>query len=250
MVPTSASQIIEQIMNAIVSVAAAFILLRTLAPEGGTRGAVIGAMGGTIGTGAGVLIGLLFMIFVYQINRGYFKKRQKRDIHTDTESYGEIIKTIVLMITPIIITSFIYNCSTYLNSVLYSNIQGWHHIDSELIASAYGEYINFYIPILGIPLALSSASTSAMMPEVAGRYAIGEKKEAVQQVNQSIRLSMFICIPCMVGLTVLSYPIMGVLFPSSTDLAARLMLTGSVFIITDSFSIITGGVLQTVVPSG
>ena len=246
MTPTSVSQILEQIMNAIVSVAAAFILLRTLAPEGGTRGAVIGAMGGTIGTGAGVLIGLLFMIFVYQINRGYFKKRQKRDIHTDTESYGEIIKTIVLMITPIIITSFIYNCSTYLNSVLYSNIQGWHHIDSELIASAYGEYINFYIPILGIPLALSSASTSAMMPEVAGRYAIGEKKEAVQQVNQSIRLSMFICIPCMVGLTVLSYPIMGVLFPTSTDLAAKLLLAGSVFAVTDSFSIITGGALQAI----
>lgn len=85
-----------------------------------------------------------------------------------------------------------------------------------------------------------------MMPEVAGRYAIGEKKEAVQQVNQSIRLSMFICIPYMVGLTVLSYPIMGVLFPTSTDLAAKLLLAGSVFAVTDSFSIITGGALQAI----
>ena len=246
MTPTSVSQILEQIANAVVSVAAAYLLIRALAPSGGTRGAIVGAMGGTIGTGAGVLVGLLFMVFVYQVNRGYFRKKRQKDTDTGTETYTDILKTIVLMITPIIFTSFIYNCSSYLNSFLYSSIQGWHEIDSELIAANYGEYINYYIPILGIPLALSSASTSAMMPEVAGRYAVGEKKEAADQVNQSIRLSMFICIPCMVGLTVLSYPIMGMLFPTSTDLGARLLLAGSVFAVTDSFSIITGGALQAI----
>ena len=246
MTPTSVSQILEQIMNAVVSVVAAWLLIRVMAPDGGTREAVVGAMGGTIGTGAGVVIGLLFMIFVYQVNRGYFRKRQERDTHREVEAYSDILKTIVLMITPIIFTSFIYNCSSYLNSFLYSSIQGWHQIDSDLIAANYGEYINYYIPILGIPLALSSASTSAMMPEVAGRYAVGEVQDAVREVNQSIRLSMFICIPCMVGLTVLSYPIMGLLFPTSTDLAAKLLLAGSVFAVTDSFSIITGGALQAI----
>ena len=246
MTPTSVSQILEQIMNAIVSVLAAHLLVRALASEGGTSGAVVGAMGGTIGTGAGVLIGLLFMVFVYRVNRSYFQKKRARDTHRQTESYSVILKTIVLMITPIIFTSFIYNCSSYLNSFLYSSIQGWHRIDSDLIAANYGEYINYYIPILGIPLALSSASTSAMMPEVAGRYAVGETEDAVREVNQSIRLSMFICIPCMVGLTVLSYPIMGMLFPTSTDLAAKLLLAGSVFAVTDSFSIISGGALQAI----
>ena len=246
MTPTSVSQILEQIANAIVSVVAASLLIRVLARGSSERSAVVGAMGGTIGTGAGVLIGLLFMLFVYQVNRGYFRKKLERDTHTETEAYSDILKTIVLMITPIIFTSFIYNCSSYLNSFLYSSIQGWHQIDSDLIAANYGEYINFYIPILGIPLALSSASTSAMMPEVAGRYAVGEMEEVNREVNQSIRLSMFICIPCMVGLTVLSYPIMGMLFPTSTDLGARLLLAGSVFAVTDSFSIITGGALQAI----
>ena len=246
MAPTSISQILEQIMNAIVSVVAAYALIAALAPNGGTQKAIVGAMGGTIGTGAGVLVGLLFMLFVFRVNRGYFRKKLEQDGHTKTESYGSILQTIVLMITPIIFTSFIYNCSSYLNSFLYSSIQGWHGIDSDLIAANYGEYINYYIPILGIPLALASASTSAMMPEVAGRYAVGEKKEAADQVNQSLRLTMFICIPCMVGLTVLSYPIMGMLFPTSTDLAAKLLLAGSVFAVTDSFSIITGGALQAI----
>ncbi len=246
MTPTSVSQILEQIMNAIVSVAAAFFLIRALAPEGGSRASVIGAMGGTIGTGAGVVIGLLFMLFVYRLNRGYFQKKQASDPRGAEETYSDILRVIALMITPIIFTSFIYNCSAYLNSYLYSGIQGFHRIDSDLIAANYGEYINYYIPLIGIPLAIASASTSAMMPEVASRFVLGQMKEAGGEANRALRLSMFICIPGMVGLTVLSYPIMGVLFPTSTDLAARLLLFGSVFAVTDSFSIITGGVLQAI----
>ncbi len=246
MTPTSVSQILEQIVNAIVSVFGAWILIRTFAPQGGTQAAVYGSMGGTMGTGAGVLTGLLFMLFVYWINRKWFRKKRAQDIGSEEELYGDILKKLVLMITPIIFTSFIYNCSAYLDSYLYSSILGWKGFDAELLSAAYGEYSNFYMPLIGIPLALASASTSAMMPETAGRHATGDIAGVNREVRRTLQLSMFICIPAMVGLTVLAFPIMGVLFPSSTDLAAKLMLTGSVFIITDSFSIITGGVLQSI----
>ncbi len=246
MTPTSVSQILEQIVNAIVSVFGAWILIRTFAPQGGTQAAVYGSMGGTMGTGAGVLTGLLFMLFVYGINRKWFRKKRSQDVGSEEERYGDILKKLVLMITPIIFTSFIYNCSAYLDSYLYSSILGWKGFDAELLSAAYGEYSNFYMPLIGIPLALASASTSAMMPETAGRHATGDIAGVNREVRRTLQLSMFICIPAMVGLTVLAFPIMGVLFPSSTDLAAKLMLTGSVFIITDSFSIITGGVLQSI----
>ncbi|MDO4623415.1 MAG: polysaccharide biosynthesis protein [Eubacteriales bacterium] len=246
MTPTSISQILEQIMNAIVSILAAYMLIRAMAPEGGTNAAVYGAMGGTIGTGAGVLTGLIFMLLVWLVNRRYLMKKAEKDMRSREDGYGDIFKMLLLMITPIIFTSFIYNCSAYLDSYLYSAIQGWNGIADTAISSAYGEYSNYYIPMIGIPLALASASTSAMMPEVSGKYAIGEIREANAQVNQTLRLSMFICIPSMVGLTVLAYPIMGVLFPSASILAGTLLLTGSVFVITDSFSIITGGVLQSI----
>jgi stage V sporulation protein B len=246
MTPTSISQILEQIMNAIVSIFAAWMLIRVMAPAGGQNAAVYGAMGGTIGTGAGVLVGLLFMIFVYMVNRDYFRKKMARDRSADRESYADIMRMLLMMITPIIFTSFIYNCSAYLDSYLYAAIQGWHGIKDTLVTASYGEYSNYYVPLVGIPLALASAGTSAMMPEVSGKYAIRQIDEANVQINQTLRLSMFICIPSMVGLTVLAFPIMGVLFPSASSLAARLLLTGSIFVVTDSFSIITGGVLQAI----
>lgn len=246
MTPTSISQILEQIMNAIVSILAAWILIRNLAPEGGKNAAIYGAMGGTIGTGAGVLIGLLFMTFVYMLNRGYFKRKMNRDHRSTEQSYAEIMKLLLLMITPIIFTSFIYNCSAYLDSYLYSAIQGYNGMTADSISAAYGEYSNYYVPLVSIPLAMASASTSAMMPEVSGKYALGQIDEVNRQVNQTMRLTMFICIPCMIGLTVLAKPIMAVLFPSASELAEKLLFAGSVFVVTDSFSIVTGGVLQAI----
>lgn len=246
MTPTSISQILEQIMNAIVSILAAWILIRSLAPEGGTRAAIYGAMGGTIGTGAGVVVGLLFMTFVYMLNRGYFRRKIAHDRRSTEQSYQEILKMLVLMITPIIFTSFIYNCSAYADSYLYSAIQGFNGMSADSISAAYGEYSNYYVPLVSIPLAMASASTSAMMPEVSGKYAIGQLDELNRQVNQTLRLTMFICIPCMIGLTVLAKPIMGVLFPSASELAEKLLFAGSVFVVTDSFSIVTGGVLQAI----
>ncbi len=65
MTPTSISQVIEQIFNAAVSIGAATLLIKKLAPSGGTDAAIWGSVGGTLGTGAGVFFGLVFMVFVF-----------------------------------------------------------------------------------------------------------------------------------------------------------------------------------------
>ncbi len=245
MTPTSVSQIMEQVMNAVISILAAWILVS--AQAGSESGqAVYGAMGGTIGTGAGVLTGLAFMLWVFAVNRKYFMKKAAQDTTGTVESYGEILREMVQLITPIIFTSFILNCSAYLDSYLYSTIQGINGFSDTAISAAYGEYSNYYVPLVSIPLAMASASTSAMMPEVSGLHAIGSIREANDKINETMKLSMLICIPCMVGLTVLARPIMQVLFPAASDLAGTLLLTGSVFVVTDSFSIISGGVLQSI----
>ena len=244
MTPTSVSQIAEQIMNAVVSIAAAVILVNRFAPAG--EEAVYGAVGGTLGTGAGVLTGLAFMIFVYMLNRGILRRQRARDRHRREETYGDVFRIIFFLMTPIIFTTFINNASTYLDSYLYSSIQGFHGIDGDLISAAYGEFSNYYVPIINIPLAMASASASAMMPEVSGCYAMNRKKEASGQINQTIRLTMFICIPATVGLMVLAHPVMGVLFPSSTELAERLLMTGAVYVIFSALATITSSVLQSI----
>lgn len=246
MTPTSVSQVLEQIMNAIVSILAAWILVNSVAGAGSTQKAIYGAVGGTLGTGAGVVVGLIFMIFVYLVNRGTFRRRCLKDPHTKEDSYRDVFGLIFLMITPVILTTFINNASTYLDSYLYAGIQGWHGIDADSISAAYGEFSNYYMPVINIPLALASASTSAMMPEVSEAYALQNMKKANASINQTIQLTMFLCIPATVGLTVLAFPVMGVLFPAASNVAARLLMTGSLYVVVTALCTVTGGALQSI----
>ena len=108
-------------MNAIVSIAAAVLLINSFAPPG--EEAVYGAVGGTLGTGAGVVTGLAFMLLVYFMNRNVLRRRMGRDRNREAESYGSVFRTIFFLVTPIIFTTFINNASTYLDSYIFSSIQ-------------------------------------------------------------------------------------------------------------------------------
>lgn len=245
MMPTSISQILEQIANAIVSIGAAWLLIKSFGTDEVTS-AIYGAAGGTIGTGAGVLVGLLFMCFVYYLNRKVFKKQIASDRHNHEESMGNIMKMIFLMVTPIIFNTFVYNASSYLDSKIFSDILAFKGVADKTVSSQWGEYSNSYITLINIPLALSSATSSAMMPEIASRYVMKNYESANRKINEGIRLTMFLCIPAAVGLAVLAFPITKILFPKCTDLSGMLLVAGAVTVIFSALSTITNGVLQAI----
>ncbi|MBP3278220.1 MAG: oligosaccharide flippase family protein, partial [Butyrivibrio sp.] len=119
MIPTSLSQLIEQIFNAIVSIGGALILTRIAGDEDPVKRAVYGAIGSAVGTGSGVLVALIFMFLVYRYNRPRVKESLEKDTHEDMAN-GEIIRMIFLIVTPFILSTCIYNLSTFLNSTLFS----------------------------------------------------------------------------------------------------------------------------------
>lgn len=245
MMPTSISQILEQIANAIVSILAAWLLIKKFAVDEETH-AIYGAAGGAMGTGAGVLTGLAFMLIVYAANRKSIHKKIARDKHTQEESMVGVMKIIFLMVTPIIFNTFVYNASSYLDSKIFSDILNMKGIAAKVVSGQWGEYSNYYITLINIPLALSSATSSAMMPEIATRFIKNEYKEANEKINEGIQLTMFLCIPAAVGLAVLAFPITKVLFPSSGTLSGQLLLAGSITVIFSALSTITNGVLQAI----
>ena len=84
MVPTAVSQILEQIINAIVSVVAAGILFDVGVSINAAQGArdysyALGAAGGTIGTGAGALTALIYFIILTLSKGGDMRARARKD---------------------------------------------------------------------------------------------------------------------------------------------------------------------------
>ncbi|WP_394282426.1 oligosaccharide flippase family protein [Frisingicoccus sp.] len=236
MAPTGLSQVVEQIFNAIVSVAAAAILI--------SRGAAYGAAGGTMGTFMGAVSSLVFLYFVYSANRKGLNQRMKKDPTKKLMEDKEIYRLIGLTVIPLILTSTIYQISSLLDSALFSNILKAIGYQSSFISSLYGIYSSKYQLLINLPLGITSALSVAMMPGIAGAIALNRKDQVREQMDMVIRMTMLIAIPCAVGVAVMGGPIMQMLFNDSTTLPGRMLIVGAVTIIFYALSTLTSTILQ------
>lgn len=247
MMQTSVSQILEQILNAVVSIGAAYLFMQLAADKDDTTKAIYGAMGSALGTGVGVLAALLFMVGIYLMNKQFIRRRIERDVNHAQETDKEVFKLIVSVVTPFILSTCIYNLTTSLNQTLYTNIfMGLKGVAEEEASSAYGVFSIKAMTVVNIPVAFASAMSSAVIPSISGCYARGEKKETKRKIHQAIQTVMLISIPSAVGLCVLAKPVMAVLFPQkeSLELASSLLRYMSVTVIFYGLSTLSNAILQ------
>lgn len=245
MLPTSISQILEQIAVATVALLASGFMVRHFANVGEDTLQRWSAAGATMGTGAGVCTAFLFMLFVYRVNHKTIAKKIKNDRVSVNESYRFIMKIILLIAAPIILSAFIYNVNGYINGVMYTSILGWKGVPNSLVKQNYAEY-GFFMTLINIPLTLASTAPTSMMPEVSAQYAIGDLEETKRKIDQATWIAMLISIPASVGLAVLAQPVTRLIFPSTEGVAGQLMVIGVITVILNSTSNISNGVLQAI----
>lgn len=245
MLPTSISQILEQIAVATVALLASGFMVHHFANAEEDTLQRWSAAGATMGTGAGVCTAFLFMLFVYRVNHKTIVKKIKNDRVSVNESYRSIMKIILLIAAPIILSAFIYNVNGYINGVMYTSILGWKGVPNSLVKQNYAEY-GFFMTLINIPLTLASTAPTSMMPEVSAQYAIGDLEETKRKIDQATWIAMLISIPASVGLAVLAQPVTRLIFPSTEGVAGQLMVIGVITVILNSTSNISNGVLQAI----
>ena len=241
---TAISQVAEQIMNAVFSVLMAFVLTRPYLGDESLTGKY-GAAGGTFGTGAGVLTGLVIMLIAYYVSRPVIHRRLDGDLNDEVEDYKSVFRDILLMCTPIILATCVYNMTAVVDQVIFTNLAASHGFSTNLISKLYGLFGYRVRPIINIPIALASATSTALIPAVATSMAERKKEDAISKIDECVKLTMFIAIPAAVGIAILSYPVMYALYPSGAVAgAAELLSWSAVSVIFYSLSTVTNGVLQ------
>lgn len=249
MVQTSVSQILEQLANAVVSIAAAWLLMQTAVGADPTRRAQLGAMGSALGTGAGVLIALLFMIFCFRRSKEDRKAEILSDATGREEKYRIFLRDTVLVITPFMLSGVIMNLTTSLNQTIYMrmliDLKGAGEIATTTL---YGIFSNKAVVISNIPISIATAVSSAIIPGISAAYARRDETGARRQVGNAIRITSIIAIPSAVGLAVLARPITMLMFPQmeSLELASSLLSLLAVTVIFYSISTITNAALQSI----
>lgn len=86
-----------------------------------------------------VLRRTLFMLFVYQVNRKGIQKRIANDKVSVDESYRDVMKIIMMVVAPIILSAFLYNVNGYVNSMIYTSVSGFKGMKSSVVEGLYAE---------------------------------------------------------------------------------------------------------------
>lgn len=245
MMPTAVSQIFEQIVNAFVSVAAAYMLMRSHSAS--SEISAWGAAGGTMGTLFGAGIALLILIFIYMLYRPVMKKQMRRDHVSTKESLGITYKLIFCTVIPIILSQTVYQLSGIIDVTLFNAVMGSKGHSGTTVSSLLGVYSTNYRTLVSVPIAISTAMASSMVPGLVTSFMQQDKKEVQRKISLTVKFNMLIAFPAAMGFAVLAEPIIRLIFPSSNyRVGAIMLMTGSVCVIFYALSTVTSGVLQSI----
>ena len=249
MMPTAISQILEQIVNAIVSVIGASYLL-----EYGRRAAEIkkqdylgpayAAAGGTLGTLVGAIAGLICLGFIFFAYRKVMKQQMSRDCTKYEETYNHIFPMLFMTIVPVILSTAVYQSTKILDAGIFSNVMAAQGMNSKKYEVLWGMYTGKFNTLVNVPLAIANAIGASVIPSLTGAVTSGNQKLVHNKINLATRFSMLVAIPSAVGCFVLARPIMDLLFSGDNTIPALLLMTGAITIVSYSLSTITNAMLQ------
>ena len=198
-----------------------------------------------MGTVAGALLAMIILIFWV---RSYNKKTRRylRLDRSEPETTGYIFRILILTIVPVILNTAIYNLSSVVDKFIFSNMMVARGMSPDTRDALIGMFSGKYWLIVNIPIALSSALASALIPSIVVSKARRSRKGVIQKVRTAISLITIVAFPCAAGIGFLARPIINFLFPSSEDpdKLSLMLIIGCMTVVFYCLSTITNSILQ------
>lgn len=242
MIPTSVSQIIEQIVNAAVSIAASYTFSIWFAARANQKS--YAAAGGTLGTLSGAVASLIFLAILMSRYRRKHADALNQPQETDIETWNTVFTTLLLTLTPIILSQFVYQLSGSVDNSMFGVVMDSKGLTEKERASLLGVYSGEYRLLTNVPVAIASSLGASMIPSIVRSRTQNDHAAVQNKIQMAIKFNMLIAIPCSVGMGVLAGPIMQLIFGDTSKLAADIMTIGSFAVTFFSLSTVTNSVLQ------
>ena len=202
MTPSAISQILEQIGRVVFGVGLAYILLQ--------KGIEFSAGAASFGATAGGILAGLFLYFQYRKTKKSFKIIK-------VKSNPDILTKILKISIPISLGATVGTIMSLIDSILVPQklLQaGFNKTQSTIL---YAQLTGKASVIVNIPLTLSIALCTSLIPIIAESYVLKRREEIKSKVNLSIKMSAVIAVPCMFGLFFMAEPIMRFILPGRSE---------------------------------
>ncbi len=250
MIPTAISQTLEQIVNAIVSIVGAYMLLKVgqgmaSGADQKSYGSAYAAAGATLGTTAGALTALVFLVFLFFVFKKKLNKNMKADTNHETESAKYIGKVLLFTIAPVILSATVYNISNLLDQAVFTNVMASQGVAEKEYTALLGMFSGQYDTMTNIPLSVASALAASFMPSLVATIHTGNRKQIHEKIDLVSRFNMIIAVPCAAGFIALGRPILDLLyFTQDNTIPALLLQIGGISVVFFCLSTVTNAALQ------
>ncbi len=221
MKPTSYSQIIEQFLNCVLSITFVYALIG--------KQPYIMAAGGNLSTTCAIVLTFFYLI-------AYYKKKKLKVDKTqispeDNKTKWNLLKVILTFSIPVTLSSIISVVSPLIDSATVSrciqaSFASIYPIKEELEAYAMSMagILSKVDTLVGLPIAVNVAFSSALIPAISTSIAQKDYETASKRMTFSIFASFLIVIPCAIGMIALAQPILNLIYPAANDGANVLMI--------------------------
>lgn len=233
MVPTAISQLIEQCGKVFISLPLAYF--------GARIDVAHGAAGALLGITVVEAAALIYMIALYLKKRSSFaaipQLPQKQSL-----SAGTLAKRLLLISIPITISACIVPLSQFIDSAMLIDrmmVAGMAFEDAQPV---YGLFTGLVIRLINIPTALALAISMSLVPAISSARAMEDDAAVQRQSDLGLRFAFLIGLPCSIGMSLLSRPIIS-FFYEETLSAAELQISSELLAVS-SLTVVLFTVVQ------
>ena len=250
MVPTAFSEVVEAISKLVIGLAGAYFLM-SISSEVAAAGAISGVT-------LGGLFALLLLIFFYYKNA----RNTNLSDACPAKSSKKIFVNLLTIAIPITIGAAVMSLTNVIDTIMISNRLSTITVDENLFKTLteyfgvsaenvkigakmsaeaadvmYGSYSGYAMSLFNLPPSIVTSISMSIVPAISAALAIKNQNQAKLLTESSIRITTMFALPCAIGLSVLSSPILIALYNNARaqDTLALLSLA-IVFVCTVSVS--------------
>jgi len=246
--PTDVSNGIQQVVAAVASIFGALFLCNygikvAHLLHNNSFAAAYAVMGIGVGNLIGLFVSFLFLLFVFSLYKGQRNKLLSKDNTRGNESRGDVFRSMLYILIPLILTNCIYNVNHILDQILYNGIMTMTGNGASQVVN-FGIYSGKYRVLMEIPIVIASTMWIPLIAALEKSYQKVDLRLVRSKVASVYRLTMIIIMPFVVYFCLLARPILNMFFRGNITLAAQLLQFGSSLILFYSFAMVGNAILQ------
>lgn len=236
MIPTAMSEVVEALGKLVVGYSLAVLLM--------PKGLPLASAGAVSGVTIGALLGMIVIVVMFLFKRKGDKINPVADFGT-VRSTGRIITDLAKIAIPITIGASVFSLTSVIDMVMIMRrLQMSAGFSEQQAVFLWGAYSGYANPVFNVPPSIITPIGISIVPAIASAIAGGDLKFARRTTGTAVRVTTMFALPCAVGISVLSGPILMFLFQNTS--AEQPLTLLSLVIVFVSLVMVTNSTLQAI----